>query len=113
MFGCVRIHSDAFGYIRMRSDAFGNFGKFLEVFGKNLYSFDDSERFRRFLEVFGRVRMHSDGFGYIRKFLEASGIFLEFCIFFGKFWNFSDGPPTDLSQSTSVAIYSEKPLFLY
>ena len=89
MFGCVRIHSDAFGYIRMRSDAFGCVRMrsevsetFWEFSGENLYSVDDSERFRRFLEVFGCVRMHSDAFGCIRKFLEASGNFRFFCFFF-------------------------------
>ena len=57
------MRSDAFGYIRMRSDEFGNFGMILENFGTNLYSFDNSERFQRFLEVFGRVWTHSDAFG--------------------------------------------------
>ena len=77
--------SDAFGSIRMRSDTFGCVQMLLEISetfwkfsGQNLYSFDDSERFRRFLEVFGRVRIHLDAFGCMRKFLEASGNFQIF-----------------------------------
>ena len=64
------MHSDALGCIRMRSDTFGNFGEILEVFRTNLYSFDDSENFRRFSGVFGRVRMHSDVFGRLEALLE-------------------------------------------
>ena len=85
-FGSIRIHSDASGHIRMRSDAFGNFGKFLEVFRNNLYSFDDSERFQRFLEIFGCVRMHSDVFGSfwklpeIFRFFEKCPIFSDMCL---------------------------------
>ena len=84
-FGSVRIHSDAFGYIRMRSDAFGNSRKISEVFGNNLYVFDDSERFRRFLEAFGRVRMHSDAFGSFWKLPEIFRFFELFLENFGIF----------------------------
>ena len=74
-FGRVRIHSGAFGCVWMCSEISENFRKFS---GEDLYSVDDSERFRRFSEAFGRVRMHLDAFGCIRKFLEASGKFRFF-----------------------------------
>ena len=79
------MRSDTFGCVLMRSDAFGNFGSILEVFGENLYTFDDSERFRRFSEAFGRVRMHSDAFGRFLKLPEVFGFFDLFFEDFGIF----------------------------
>ena len=52
---------------------------FWEFSGEDLYSVDDSERFRRFLEAFGRVRMHSDAFGSFWKLPE---IFVLFFLYF-------------------------------
>ena len=79
------MRSDAFGCVRIRSDAFGIFGNTLKVFGADLYSFDHSERFRKFLEIFGRVWMHWDAFGCIRKFLEVFQKFSDKLFFFQIF----------------------------
>ena len=78
-FGCIRMRSDTFGCVRMRSEVSETFWEFS---GENLYSVDDSERFRRFSEVFGRVRMHSDAFG---SFWKLPKIFSFFDIFFEDF----------------------------
>ena len=87
VFGCVRIRSDPFGCVRIHSDAFGCIRKFREIFGsfRKKSVFDDSERFRRFLEVFGRVRTHSDAFGSFWKLWKISC----FLICFEKFRNFT------------------------
>ena len=81
-FGSIRMRSDTFECVRMRSE---NSGKILDVFGKNKYSFDDSECFRRFLEVFGCVWMHSDAFGSFWKLPEIFDFFEKMLEHFGIF----------------------------
>ena len=84
-FGCIQMHSDTLGCVQMHSDAIRNFGNVLEDLGKHLYTFDNSERFRKFSEVFGRVRMHSDAFGNFSKCCFFFGLEHEFFVIFSSF----------------------------